>query len=101
MEKRHFFLRLIPPRPTFAQDMTDTERAVMLEHVAYFKQHFDAGRVLIYGPVLAPTESFGMGVVEVADEAEARAIMDADPSVTSGLNRYELAPMRVAAARGL
>jgi uncharacterized protein len=101
MEKCHFFLRLVPPRPTFAHDMSDAERAVMLEHVAYFKQQFEAGRVLIYGPVLFPTESFGMGVVEVADEAEVRAMMDADPSVVAGLNRYELAPMRVGAARGL
>ena len=101
MEKRHFFVRLIPPRPSFAFDMTDAERALMLEHGAYFQRHFAEGRVLIYGPVLAPTESFGMGVVEVADEAEARAMMDADPTIVAGLNRYELAPMRVGAARGL
>jgi uncharacterized protein len=101
MKKQHFFLRLIPPRPTFPHDMTDTERALMREHAAYTKEHFDAGRVLIYGPVLASLNAFGMGVLEVADEAEARAMLDADPSVRGGLNRYELLPMHVAAARAL
>ena len=101
MEKQHFFLRLIPPRPTFAYDMSDNERAVMLQHVNYMQQHFAQGRVLIYGPVLAEGDSFGMGMLEVADVAEARQIMDADPTILAGLNRYEIAPMRVGAARGV
>jgi uncharacterized protein YciI len=101
MEKQHFFLRLIPPRPTFPHDITAAERALMGAHAAYTKEHFDAGRILIYGPVLAPVDSFGMAVVEVMSEAEARAMMDADPSVAAGMNRYELLPMRVAAARGV
>jgi uncharacterized protein YciI len=101
MEKQHFFLRLVPPRPSFAYDMTEAERALMLQHVGYMKQHFDQGRVLIYGPVLAKDDSFGMGVLEVADEAEARQVLDGDPTVLAGLNRYEIAPMRVGAARGI
>jgi uncharacterized protein YciI len=101
MAKQHFFLRLIPPRPTFPHDMTDAERTLMREHAAYTKGHFDDGRVLIYGPVLAPTHSFGMAVIQVNDEAEARAMMEADPSVVGGLNTYELLPIHVAAARAL
>ena len=101
MEKQHFFLRLVPPRPTFAYDMNESERAVMLQHVSYMQQHFAQGRVLIYGPVLGKADSFGMGVLEVADEAEARQLMDADPTILAGLNRYEISPMRVGAARGL
>jgi len=101
MANQHYFLRLIPPRPSFPHDMTEAERALMLEHVAYFQQQFAEGRLLIYGPVLAPTNSFGMAVVAAADEAEVRAMMQADPSVMAGLNGYEVLPMRVAAARGL
>lgn len=99
MDKQSFFLRLIPPRPTFHMDMSDDERRVMGEHAAYLKGHFDAGRVLIYGPVLAASGAFGMAVLHVADEAEARRIIDADPTVKAGLNRYELFPMPVAIAR--
>jgi uncharacterized protein YciI len=101
MAKKHFFLRLVPPRPSFPHDITEAERALMREHAAYFKQLFEAGRVLIYGPTLDAQNAFGMGVLEVEDEAEVRSIMDADPTVRAGLNRYELSPLLVAAARAL
>ena len=101
MNPQQFFLRLIPPRSTFPADMSDHEKQLMKEHAEYMRGHFELGRVLIYGPVLAPGATFGMGVFNVADEAEARRIMDGDPSVRGGLNRYELSPMRVAAARAM
>lgn len=73
----------------------------MGEHGAYLQQHFAAGRVLIFGPVFASDGPFGMAVMSVADEAEARSIMDRDPTVAAGLNRYELSAMIVGAAQGL
>ena len=33
---QHFLCKLIPPRPTFQQDMSDAETKVMPEHVAYW-----------------------------------------------------------------
>ncbi|MFZ3329524.1 MAG: hypothetical protein WA197_02750 [Candidatus Acidiferrales bacterium] len=43
-------MKLIPPRPTFARDMTAEERAVMQQHVPYVGEAFKQGSVLIYGP---------------------------------------------------
>ena len=99
MNKQHFYFKLIPPRSTFPQDITPEEQSLMGEHAVYFQQQFIAGKVLIYGPVMAPGGAFGAGVMEVADEAEAREVCENDPSVRGGLNRFELYPMRVAAAR--
>ncbi len=99
MNKQHFFFKLVPPRATFPQDITPEERAVMAEHAAYFQQQFKAGKVLLYGPVSAPQGAFGMGVLEAADESEARHIAENDPSVRGGLNRIEIYPMMVAASR--
>lgn len=99
MSAQHFFLKLIPPRPTFPADMSDNERGLMLAHSQYIQQFFVAKKVLIYGPVLAPQGAFGMAVFEVADEAEARAIMEKDPSILAGLNTFELYPVRIAAAQ--
>ncbi len=99
MDKQHFYFKLIAPRPTFAQDMTGEERALMEEHGAYCKQAFDAGKLLLYGPVMAPDGAFGVGVLEVADEAEARHFGENDPSVRAGMNRFEFYPMRVANSR--
>src|SRR3712207_8444935 len=36
MNKSHFTYRLIPPRPTFAADMTEAEQAVMADHTDYW-----------------------------------------------------------------
>jgi uncharacterized protein YciI len=99
MAKQHFYVRLIPPRPTFASDMSAEERAMMQQHVVYFRGLFDQGKVLIFGPVLDPTDNFGMGVLEVSDLAEAEQLLAQDPSVLAGLNRFRILPMVVGAAR--
>ena len=59
--------------------MTDTERGLMLAHMQYLQGHFVAGRVLIYGPVMATEGYVGMAVFEVENEAEARSIAENDP----------------------
>jgi uncharacterized protein len=99
MPRQHFFLKLVPPRPSFAFDMNEEEKRLMGAHAAYMKGCFEAGKLLTYGPVLAASGSFGMGVFEVEDEAEARRIMDGDPTIVARLNTYELSPMRVGGAR--
>ena len=71
----------------------------MEAHSRYFDEHFAAGRLLIYGPVMATSGAFGLAVLEVESEAEARGFGEADPSVRGGLNRFEIYPMRVSAAR--
>jgi uncharacterized protein YciI len=99
MSKPHYFFKLIPPRPTFPQDMSDDEKLLMKEHARYFQQHFAAGRVLLFGPVMATGGTFGLAVLEVEDEAEARQFGENDPSVRAGLNRFELYPMQLGGAR--
>lgn len=99
MEKQHYCFKLIPPRPTFPLDITSEERALMDEHSEYFRQQFELGKLLLYGPVMSMTGAFGLAILEVADEAEARRFGEADPSVRAGLNRFEVHPMRVVASR--
>ena len=99
MDKQHYYFKLIPPRPTFPHDITPEEAALMNLHSAYFVQNFDAGRLLLYGPVMAPEGAFGLGILEVEDREEARQFGEDDPSVRAGLNRFEFYPMRVAASR--
>ncbi len=99
MDQQHFYFKLIPPRASFATDITDPERALMAQHGAYCQQQFDAGKLLVYGPVMSPEGAFGMGILEVADEAAARQVCENDPSVVAGMNRFAIYPMRVANAR--
>jgi uncharacterized protein YciI len=89
----HFFLKLIPPRPTFADDMSEAERGIMQRHVGYLAGLLASGTGVAFGPVMDPAGVFGMGIVEAADEAAARAITDNDPA--SAVARYEIYPMRL------
>jgi len=99
MSKQHYFFKLIPPRSTFPHDISDDERRLMDEHGRYFQEHFEAGRLLLYGPVMAQSGAFGLAVLEVDSEEEAQRFGDGDPSVRAGLNKFEIHPMRVSAAR--
>jgi len=82
--------RLKAPRPTFALDMTDDERAIMSRHAAYWQPLIDSGRMVIFGPVLDGSGSWGLGVVEADDEEELLAFAAGDPVVTSGTADIEV-----------
>ena len=99
MPEQHFFLKLIPPRSTFPQDITEAEARLMDEHARYFAEQFAAGKLFLYGPVLARGGAFGLAVLEVNTEKEAWKFGEDDPSVKAGLNRFEVHPMRVTNAR--
>jgi uncharacterized protein len=99
MAKQHYFFKLIPPRATFPYDITEAEKRLMDEHSRYFDEQFAAGKLLIYGPVLAPGGAFGMAVLELDGEEEVRQFGENDPSVKCGLNRFEFYSMRVSASR--
>jgi len=88
----HFFVKLIPHRATFAQDMTTEEREIMQQHVAYWTGLMQRGIAVVFGPVLDPAGVYGVGVVETADEGHLRSLIDGDPA--KALNRYDYWPMR-------
>ena len=48
---------------------------------------------------MANDGAFGVAILEMDDEAEARRLGESDPSVRARLNRFELYPMQVSAAR--
>ena len=89
-----FFIRIIPPRPTFDKDASPAEQARMDAHYVYWKDLFDKGVCVFGGPVLDPKGVYGVLAVEAASEDEARALAAADPAVKAGLIHTEVAEMR-------
>jgi uncharacterized protein YciI len=81
--KRHFLIKLIPPRPSFAQDMTNDEKQLMQRHVAYWTALAETGVALVFGPVADPSGSYGIGVIEIEEERVADLTAN-DPVTTSG-----------------
>ena len=90
MTANHFVYKLIPPRPTFASDMSDGEKAVMEEHFAYWTTRFEGGQVVVFGAVLEPAGVWGLAVVEAGSVDELRAIGEGDPAVRTGTCTFEI-----------
>jgi uncharacterized protein len=88
-----FVFRLNAPRPTFALDMSDEEREIMARHAAHWRPWIESGQMVIFGPVLDSTGSWGLGVVEAGDEDELRAFAADDPVATSGTGTIEVGKM--------
>jgi hypothetical protein len=47
-----FVFRLKAPRATFALDMSDDEREIMVRHAEYWRPWIESGQMVIFGPVL-------------------------------------------------
>src|SRR5215216_320342 len=88
-----FVFRLKAPRPNFALDMSDEEREIMGRHAAYWQPLIDSGQMVVFGPVLDGTGSWGLGVVEAEDEDELRAFAAGDPVVTTRTAELEIGTM--------
>ena len=88
-----FVFRLKAPRPNFAFDMTDDEREVMGSHAAHWRPYIESGQMVIFGPVVESTGSWGLGVVQSDDEDSLRAFAASDPVVTTGTASIELGKM--------
>jgi len=72
----YFLYRLIPPRPSFARDMTKAEATIMQEHFAYWLGLLEQRKVVVVGPVLDPKGTYGMALLEVEDEAMAENLAE-------------------------
>ena len=88
-----FVFRLKAPRPNFALDMTDDEREIMGRHAAHWQPFIESGQMVVFGPVLDGTGSWGLGVLEAEDEDEMRAFAAADPVVVTGTAEIEVGRM--------
>jgi hypothetical protein len=86
----YFLYKLIPPRPSFDQDMSDSERAIMGQHIAYWKPLAERGVAIVFAPVNDPAGAWGLAVVEAENKDVVQALGLADPAITSQLARFEI-----------
>jgi uncharacterized protein YciI len=95
-----YILRLIAPRPNFAQTITDAEREIMNRHGAHWRPYLERGDVIVFGPVLTDEDSYGLAVVETEDEQALREFAAQDPAVTSGTAVFEFGRLAAGRVRG-
>jgi uncharacterized protein len=93
-----FLYRIQPARPAMlTEGPTPEEAARVGEHFAYLQGLAARGTLLLAGRTQGNDErTFGIAIYEAADEREARAIMEDDPAIRSGVFRAELFPFAVA-----
>ena len=81
----------------FLAQASPEERAVFEEHGAWLEARFAEGRVLFAGRCY--DGPFGLVVLDVGDENEARRLMAEDPSVRRGVQTAEFYPFKRFLAR--
>lgn len=95
--KQTFFIKLLPPRPTFMHDMNDEERKMMMEHAGYWTAKLHEGAAVAFGPT---SEGWGLGLVQVDDASLLKTFEADDPAIKSGLGfRYDVLPLVRAVTR--
>ena len=86
----YFLVKLIPPRKTFNDDMTEDERQVMRAHVDYWLPHLNAGLVIAMGPVADPEGAWGVMIANAPSRGWLEGVQADDPAIRAGLGfRYE------------
>ena len=97
-----YLYKLTPPRPTFPAQMTPAEGAAMQAHFGYWTDHMKRGAALVFGPVADPEGTYGIAILSVPSEEDAKRICAADPALTAKLGFtygvFEM-PDAIAAAR--
>ena len=95
-----FYCKLNAPRPTFLQDMSPDEAAIMKEHAVYWRGFLEKGNVVAFGLVADVGGAFGVGLVEFDTESQAREFTNNDPTIRSGRGfSFDVMPMPMGIVR--
>jgi uncharacterized protein YciI len=92
-----FMYTLYPTRlEMFTSGPTDAERSSAAEHWIYSQQMLREGVVVFAGRAIEPTSegAFAIVVIRADSQDDARALMNADPAVRSGIFRARLFPFQ-------
>lgn len=90
----YFLYKLIPPRPTFAKDMTLEEKTLMDEHVAYWNDLMNRWCVIAFGPVEDPSGGYVIAILEADDDTGIEALGKNDPMIKAGAGfHFAICPM--------
>lgn len=94
-----YVLRLVP-RLHSDTKWTKEDEAAIGRHLARFKDAHKSGQLILAGRTMEPGDkTFGIAIFEAADEAAARAFMQADPAVAEGIMTAEVHPFAVVLER--
>lgn len=98
-EQYLYTLKLIPSLLD-ESNWTERENGIVEEHFERLKSLMAEGKLILAGRTLNVDPcGFGIVILEVESEKEARGLMKSDPAVREGIMTAELFPYRVALIR--
>lgn len=105
-QSKQSFVIIYRPRPALvqsiiSQSIPEREGKIIGEHLQYLRRLLNSGKLVLVGRTLAGNpEDFGIAVLTVKSEAEARSLMENDPVVRAGVFLAELRPFSLALLAG-
>ena len=94
-----YVLRLVP-RLHDDNAWTDVDKKATSAHFAHLQAATKAGQIVLAGRTMEPGDkTMGLVIFEAADEPAARAFMQSDPAVVSGIMTATLHPYMIALQR--
>jgi uncharacterized protein YciI len=94
----HYLIVYRPPRPTFPDDITEQEAAVIGDHFEYLKKLLVDGALLLAGRT--EDAAMGLAILRAEHEQQAEQIMRSDPAVKTGIFNATIYPYRLALFAG-
>lgn len=99
-KKQQFFIRLVPVNLEVLLKPDAEQAKIMKAHAKHMVDNTKAGKILIAGPSVNGDRTFGVVIVEVETEAEAKAMLESDPAVANGLMKGEVLPFSLFVMQG-
>ncbi|WP_352223585.1 YciI family protein [Bacillus sp. SM2101] len=98
--KQYLYKLSLKPALLDEENWTDREHHIIQQHFDMLQRLLEEGKMLLAGRTLNMDSSgFGIVILEVASEDEAKKIMQDDPAVKEKIMTAELFPYRVALYR--
>jgi len=99
-KEQHFYAVIRPYRQDFITNPKEEEEKIMSDHFEYLKSLLKQKKLFFAGPTLIPEDPFGIIILEVETEEEAKRLLENDPSVRLGIQKIEdFRPIRLSLTR--
>ncbi len=90
----HYLIKYTPPRPTFGEDATEDESAIISEHFGYLQNLLAENTLVMAGR--ADDAHLGIAILKAESLEKANEIMQNDPAVSNNIFTGELHLFRLA-----
>ncbi|UCD00688.1 MAG: hypothetical protein JSV23_07290 [Promethearchaeota archaeon] len=99
-KKNNFFAVIRPYRNDFITNPKEQEDKIMSDHFHYLESLLKQKQLFLAGPTLIPEDPFGIIILEVETEEQAKELLEKDPSIKAGIqNIADFRPIRLSLTR--